>query len=140
MLKKVLGVVAGLAVWLGIVVVIGGIMRRSWPAYASVADDMTFTLPMMIARLSIGAFATLATGLVTAIILPESASARLMPGVLLLIAFIPQHIMLWNTFPVWYHLTFLFSLVPLTYLGGTMWRGRPRTGDVHGARPMAASR
>jgi hypothetical protein len=26
--------------------------------------------------------------------------------------------MLWNKFPVWYHLLFLISLVPLTYLGG----------------------
>ena len=25
---------------------------------------------------------------------------------------------LWNKFPVWYHLTFLVSLVPLAYLGG----------------------
>jgi uncharacterized protein (DUF983 family) len=32
--------------------------------------------------------------------------------------FIPQHIALWHTFPIWYHLTFLLSLVPLTYLGG----------------------
>ena len=44
--------------------------------------------------------------------------ARLMPGVLLLVVFIPQHVMLWDKFPVWYHLTFLASLVPLAYLGG----------------------
>ena len=41
-----------------------------------------------------------------------------MPGLILLAVFIPQHIALWNNFPVWYHLTFLLSLVPLTYLGG----------------------
>ena len=35
-----------------------------------------------------------------------------------LAVFIPQHIALWHTFPLWYHLTFLLSLVPLTYLGG----------------------
>jgi hypothetical protein len=45
-----------------------------------------------------------------------------LPGVLLLIGFIPVHVMLWDKFPVWYHLAFLLSLVPLTYLGGT-WRG-----------------
>jgi len=45
-----------------------------------------------------------------------------MPGVLLLVAFIPQHVMLWDKFPVWYHLTFLLSLVPLTYLGGSHLR------------------
>jgi hypothetical protein len=45
---------------------------------------------------------------------------RLMPGLILLVMFIPQHIMLWNKFPVWYHLTFLLSLVPLAYLGGAI--------------------
>jgi hypothetical protein len=43
-----------------------------------------------------------------------------MHGVLLLIAFVPQHLMLWNTFPVWYHRAFLLSLVPLAYVGGTV--------------------
>jgi hypothetical protein len=121
MSKKILGVVAGLVAWVAIVLVAGLITRLSWPAYDRVADAMTFTLPMMMARLSIGALATLAMGLVTAIIVRQSVAARLMPGVLLLIAFIPQHITLWDKFPVWYHFTFLLSLVPLTYVGGTIW-------------------
>src|SRR5262245_41703454 len=125
MSKKILGVVAGLVAWLIIVLVVGEIMRRSWPAYASVADAMTFTLPMMIARLSIGALATLAAGLVTAAIVPQSTIARLLPGVLLLVGFIPQHIMLWDKFPIWYHFTFLLSLVPLTYFGGTLTSHTP---------------
>ena len=127
MLKKILGVVAGLLVWVMVVVVIGEIMRRSWPAYASVADAMTFTVPMMIARLSIGALATLAAGLVAAVIVPQPTVARLAPGVILLIAFIPQHYMLWDKFPVWYHFTFLLSLVPLTYVGGLLGSASTRT-------------
>ena len=54
----------------------------------------------------------------TAAIAKPSALVRVAPGILLLVAFIPQHIMLWEKFPIWYHLTFLLSLVPLTYLGG----------------------
>src|SRR5262249_39793488 len=111
MAKNIVGVVAGLAVWMIVATVAGVIMRVSWPAYASVADAMTFTLPMMIARLSIGALATIVMGTITAVI-AQSVVARLMPGVLMLVLFIPQHIMLWEKFPVWYHLTFLFSLVP----------------------------
>jgi len=116
--KALLAVVAGLVVWIAVVTVTGLIMRSSWPAYARVADAMTFTLPMMLARLSIGALATLAAGWVTAAIAPRPMLVRLMPGLILLAVFIPQHIALWNNFPVWYHLTFLLSLVPLTYLGG----------------------
>jgi hypothetical protein len=125
MAKGILGVVAGLAAWVIVVIVAGPIMRLSWPAYASVADAMTFTLPMMVARLSIGALATLATGMATAAI-DRSVLVRVIPGVLLLIVFVPVHAMLWDKFPVWYHLIFLVSLVPLSYLGGTIGHiGRP---------------
>ena len=118
MARTTLGVGAGLAAWVTIASLVGVIMRSAWPEYASVADAMTFTLPMLLARLAIGALATLAAGLVTAIIARPSLLARLMPGVLLLVVFIPVHFTLWDKFPVWYHLTFLLSLVPLTYLGG----------------------
>ena len=115
--RNVLGVVAGLAGWAIVASIAGFIMRLSWPAYASVASAMTFTLPMMIARLLIGALATLSMGFVTALI-TRSSIARLIPGLLLLLVFIPQHVKLWDKFPLWYHLTFLLSLVPLTYVGG----------------------
>ena len=118
MVKRILAVVAGLVVWTVLATVAGLIMRNAWPEYAAVADAMTFTLPMMLARLSIGAVATLAAGLVTALVWKRSALAASATGLVILLLFIPQHIMLWSKFPVWYHLTFLLSLVPLTYAGG----------------------
>jgi hypothetical protein len=120
MAKKIFGVVAGLVAWVIIVSIAGPIMRAVWPAYASVADAMTFTLPMMMARLSIGAVATVAAGWVAGMIAGRSTIAIVLPGVLLLVAFIPEHISLWEKFPVWYHLTFLLSLIPLTFAGGKM--------------------
>jgi len=124
MARKALGVIAGLAVWIAVVTVAGLIVRAAWPAYASVADAMTFTLPMMLARLSIGAVATVAAGWVAAIITRRSTLATLLPGVVLLAGFIPQHVMLWEKFPVWYHLTFLLSLIPLAFLGGKLAAAR----------------
>jgi hypothetical protein len=47
-------------------------------------------------------------------------------GAVLLAAFIPVHIQLWAKFPVWYHLVFLGTLVPLVALGGTFTRNRSR--------------
>ena len=126
MARGTLGIVAGLVVWMVVVTVAGSIMRAAWPAYASVADAMTFTLPMMMARLSIGAVATLVMGSVTAAISRQSMLATLLSGVVLLLVFIPEHISLWEKFPVWYHLTFLVSLVPLSYLGGAIVRLRIR--------------
>lgn len=116
MAKRILGIVAGLVVWLAFVTVAGLLMRSAWPAYAAVAEAMTFTLPMMFARLSIGVVATLVMGIVVAAI-TRSTTATLVSGAILLLVFIPQHISLWQKFPVWYHLTFLLSLVPLAVLG-----------------------
>jgi hypothetical protein len=123
--KRVLAVVAGLVVWVIGVTIAGLIMRGTWPAYAAVADAMTFTLPMMFARLLIGGLATVASGWVAAFVARQSTAAALAAGVILLVLFVPQHVMLWVRFPVWYHLTFLGSLVPLAYLGGriaTRWQ------------------
>ena len=109
--------------WIAVASVAGLIMRSAWPEYASVADAMTFTLPMMFARLAIGASATIGAGWVTALIARRSMLATVAAGLLLVAVFVPQHIMLWNKFPVWYHLTFLVSLVPLAYLGGQIEGG-----------------
>ena len=122
MARKVIAVVIGLAVWLAATLIIGSVMRASWADYASVAEAMTFTLPMMFARLTIGAVATVLMGFVTACI-TQSRTARLIPGFVLLVAFIPEHVTLWNKFPIWYHLTFLLTLVPLTYVGNFVASG-----------------
>jgi len=118
MASRMLAVMTGLVVWVIVTTVAGLIMRGTWPEYAAVADAMTFTYPMMFGRLSIGAVATLAAGCVAALVARHSKLATVTTGLILLALFIPQHVMLWAKFPIWYHLTFLLSLVPLTYLGG----------------------
>jgi hypothetical protein len=39
---------------------------------------------------------------------------------LLLLLFLPVHYGLWDRFPLWYHVLFLASLVPLTLLGASL--------------------
>lgn len=119
MARNIIGIVTGLAVWLLIAALGGIIMRELWPAYASIEDASAFTLPMLFARLSIGAVATIGTGFASACV-TQSRRVRLIPGVILLIGFAPVHMMLWSKFPVWYHLCFLLTLVPLTYLGNSL--------------------
>jgi hypothetical protein len=119
MKRAIAGVVAGLAVWVVVAGVAGVVIRSTWPAYVAVADTMAFSLAMKVVRLSIGALATLAAGWVVGVI-ARSTTAALTAGAILLLLFIPQHISLWDKFPVWYHLTFLLSLVPLCWAGGTL--------------------
>jgi len=118
--KSILGVVAGLVAWVAIATLAGLILRVAWSDYASVASTPPlFTLPMLIARLAIGAVATLAAGLIATRIAHASRTVRWIPGVVLLALFVPQHVRIWSDFPVWYYLTFLVSLVPLSWLGGS---------------------
>ena len=129
MANGILAVVAGLLTWVIMTIVAGLIMRGAWPEYAAVADAMTFSVPMMLVRLSVGAVATLAAGCIAALVARQSTRATLTTGLILLMLFIPQHVMLWARFPIWYHFTFLLSLVPLTYLGGTIAMRRPAVRD-----------
>ena len=55
-------------------------------------------------------------------------------GAILLVAFVPEHILIWVRFPVWYHLVFLITLGPLVALGAALLRSPPRLlakGRVH---------
>jgi hypothetical protein len=124
--KQILGVVVGLTVWFVAAVVAGVLLRSVWPEYVAASGDMSFTLPMKLTRLSIGALTTLAAGAVTAL-LARSSRTAVVTGALLLVMFIPQHISLWDKFPIWYHLTFLTSLIPLAVGGGRIagWGRRP---------------
>ncbi|HTE39825.1 MAG TPA: hypothetical protein VK629_03295 [Steroidobacteraceae bacterium] len=129
MKRTILGVVGGLIAWMAIGFIGGLIIRATWPEYVAVADNLDFTLSMKIVRLVLGAIATLGAGWVT-VLIARSTMAALTPGIILLVAFIPQHIMLWDKFPLWYHLTFLLTLVPLSYLGGKLQIGASVRSDA----------
>jgi hypothetical protein len=77
MANRMCAVVAGLVVWIAITTVAGLIMRGAWSEYAAVADAMTFTLPMMWARLSIGGVATVIARCATAFVARRPMAAAL---------------------------------------------------------------
>ena len=123
MMKTILGICAGLLAWVLLVTVCGVILRAAWPEYRAVADSMAFTLPMLVARLAISAVTLLGAARVTALVAARATTATLLLGTVLLVTFVPIHINLWDRFPVWYHLTFLLTLVPLSVLGGRILNG-----------------
>jgi hypothetical protein len=75
---------------------------------------------MKLVRLALGALASVCSGFVAAWIANGRRTAAIALGILLLVLFIPNHYLLWEKFPVWYHLTFLVSLFPLTLLGAML--------------------
>lgn len=124
MFRFIAGVVVGLAVWIAAVSLLNGGLRYGWSDYAAVEKAMTFTLEMMVARLSMSAASSLISGYVAALV-ARGGSAPLVAGAILLLLFLPVHYSIWSHFPIWYHLTFLISLPLLSYLGGRLWRAQP---------------
>jgi len=126
MLRLTGGVLAGIAAWVVIVTLLNLGLRHGWHAYAAVEKAMTFTLPMMAARLSISALSSLASGVVAAAV-DKGGWAALASGTILLLLFLPVHYSIWDKFPIWYHLTFLISLPLLSIAGGSLRGARPLT-------------
>lgn len=122
MLRNIAAVVAALVTWTVVITLLNFGLRYGLPGYAAVEKAMTFTLPMMIGRLSISFVATLAAGAMTAWIARNRTTWPLVTGIVLLAIFIPVHISIWSHFPIWYHLTFLPSLPILSVLGGRLVR------------------
>jgi hypothetical protein len=131
MLKTVAGIVAGLIVWLVVATIVNLGFRAFWPAYAQVESAMNFTLGMQLARLALGALSSLCAGFVAARITRGSGKAVTVLGIVLIVLFIPIHYRVWDKFPLWYHLTFLVSLYPLSVLGARLFT--PGSVDRQGA-------
>ncbi len=123
MLRLIGGVVAGLIVWVAVVSALNLGLRHGWHDYAAVEKAMTFTIPMMAARLAESAISSLVSGFVAALV-DKGGWAPLVSGTILLLLFIPVHYSLWDRFPIWYHLTFLISLPFLSFIGGKLVRAK----------------
>jgi hypothetical protein len=110
-------VIGGLVAWTVVATLLNLALRLAWPAYATVEKAMTFTLGMQLARLVIGAVASLAAGFTTAWISRRKPVAAWALVILLVALFVPLHYTLWQRFPAWYHVAFILSLVVFTLLG-----------------------
>jgi len=119
MIRSIGAFLAGLAAWVVIVSLLDRGLRIGIPGYAVAEPAMHFTLFMQLARLSIAAVTSVLAGAIMGAIAPPRPGSlvTLLLGVLLLAAFIPEHVRLWALFPVWYHLAFLVPLLPLLFLG-----------------------
>jgi hypothetical protein len=125
MVRTILSVVAGFIAWGIVVSVIDITMRHFWPDYAANFKALTFTLPMMLARLAESTVALIVAAIVTARIAPLSRTAPWALGIVMLLFFIPVHYGLWDKFPIWYHAYFLGSLVAIPAIVGSVMGSKP---------------
>lgn len=120
MIRAIGAMVAGVVAWEAVVLLATFAGRFVWPAYALVEKQREFALDMLLSRLAVGAIATLAFGAVVAwVARGEKRTIHAIIALGLLYSVV-DHIIVWNQFPVWYHLVYLAYLVPLAMLGGQL--------------------
>lgn len=132
--RPVLAMVAGIAAWILVASLLNVGLRIALPGYAAAEPEKTFTVAMQLARLLMGALASLAGGAAAGWIDRPAGASVWVIAAALLAAFIPAHVALWPLFPVWYHLTFLVPLAPLTVLGSLLGHKRAPQGQEGGAQ------
>jgi hypothetical protein len=126
MWRLVGGVVAGVVGWWVVGAAGFGLLRATWPDYATGEPTFDFTLAMQLSRLAVGVLCSLAGGIATALVVGRTSIAPWIVGAIQLLIFVPIHVSLWSSFPIWYHLFFLLTLAPLVALGARLAPGVAR--------------
>jgi hypothetical protein len=124
MLRAIAAVIVAMVSWFVIATIENLGLRLTWHDYAQVERAMNFTLAMLLARLVLGTVSSLGAGFVVAWISHSSRVAALSLVGLLLLLFLPTHYLLWQRFPVWYHLVFFGSLIAIPLLGARLFVAR----------------
>jgi len=121
MIRSTIAVIAGLLAWGICAVVLNLLLRLTLPGYTAAEPQMQFTTGMMLARLALpGGIPSVAAGFIGAWITPRNGRVIAVLITILLLVFVPAHYNLWTKFPLWYHVTFLGSLILLTWFGAKL--------------------
>ena len=120
MKRSILACLAGLLTWIVVVTLINRVLRLSLPNYIAAEQTLQFTLGMKWARLLMAIVTSLVAGAATRWISPSNRWAPLIVGSVVLAMFVPAHVALWSKFPVWYHLTFLLTIIPAVLVGALL--------------------
>jgi hypothetical protein len=129
--KIVLSVVIGFVVWFTVATLGNFGLRAALPGYVEAEPALSFTLPMLLARLGLGVVNSIVAGFVCAMVLRSQPRTVKFFAIALVVFFLPVHYSLWARFPVWYHMVFLISLAPLVLLGARL--ARSRVGNIQSA-------
>ncbi len=130
MRRQITAFVIALITWVLIASLLNRMLRIGMSGYAAAEPVMAFTLSMQWFRLALGAMASVSAGYVLARLAPKARRLPLILGGLLLAVFLPVHYNLWNRFPIWYHLVFLLSIIPLVALGAQLGAGRASATEI----------
>ena len=120
MLKIILGIIGGFVVWSVLWVAGDAVLRTVWTSYNESVKTMQINSAMLIVPLILSVIVSIISGYIAALIAGENTKSPLILGIILLIVGVLVQMSVWEQIPLWYHLTFLILLVPMTSLGGKL--------------------
>ena len=109
------------------------LLRVVVPGYVEVEPEKAYSLGMLFARLAVFGTTIVAVAFAAAWVARDVWLAWV-AGALILVLSIPDHLypgFVWDDYPVWYHLVYLASILPLALVGGAI---RQRAFHDHAAR------
>lgn len=138
MIRIILGVVAGFIAWSIIWVGSDQVLinlSKGWYAphqfefEKAIYNDAPFSPDNLVMLISLlrSVIASLLSGFLAAFVAGENRKAPMVLGVVLLLVGIAVQAMVWNYQPIWFHISFLLLLIPVTIMGGKLRSSAART-------------
>jgi hypothetical protein len=135
MARIVLGVIAGffgwLIVWFGSETILSAISPEWFGAHqaafqSAIENGSPFTPDpaILLIHVILASIVSLMSGYIAALIAGENKRAPLVVGIILLAIGLLKAAMTWQLVPVWYHIIFTATLLPLAVIGGKLGRTR----------------
>ncbi len=112
-MKMLLGILAGLITY-AIIGLLGlYLLKYCWTNYAIASIDKSYSNEMLLFRLVVALFASIAAGMCVSIISNNSRTSSWIVSIILFsIAAYTHFVNVWNDYPIWYHLVYLFTILP----------------------------
>ena len=130
MLRIVLGVIGGFIGWMIVWIGSEKIISALWPAFGvhqkafeeaiKNGGEFTADTTMLLTHIVLGSIVSVMAGALAALIAGENSKAPMFAGILLLLMGIAKAVMSWQYVPIWYHVIFTATLLPLAIVGGKL--------------------
>lgn len=124
MFRGVLGVAAGVVVWMLVFFVLALVLAQVWPDYATHGrewmsrDAFTFTPPMACCNLAFWILAEIGAGWITGKIATRLEAVWVLAALIGVYLATLHFLLYWSRFPWWYNLGVVIPAIPAVFLGG----------------------
>ena len=120
MLRIILGVIVGFVVWT-IIWLGGGVLNKMIePNNVPNPDLSNITTYYLLIKIMLSIFSSIVAGFLAVLVSKEFKLTTWILGSILLLIGILVESSIWNYVPLWYHISFLILLIPMTIFGGKL--------------------